>query len=182
MSYQEELQQLFQKTFDHRITHACGGHPYEHGSVLTALVAATRATKILEVGTALGYTTACLAYGNTAAQITTIDQDAEHLKIAQENWKDLKIENRIQIFADKAEAVLPTLSEQYNFIFFDAYAPQVFMLNHFKRLLKKGGVLVTANLYLKDKTGGKYVRELNNSIRWKTGFFADSSLSVKLFD
>jgi len=183
---QKSLQELFQKTADHKITHACGGHPYEYGSVLTALIAATGAQSILEVGTALGYSTICLAEGNPHALIDTIDQDAEHLDMAQKNWQDFQIDKQITAFPDKAEAVLRTLKKSYDFIFFDAYAPQIFMLDHFERLLQKNGVLVTANLYLKDPNGGKYVRRLKNEMKtpfvalWSTGFFADTAISVKL--
>lgn len=203
---QKELEILFNTTCDHKVQHACGGHPYEYGSVLTTLVAATHAKTVLEVGTALGYTAACLAVGSTDALVDTIDQDQTHLNQAMKNWLDLGLEKRITPLYGKAEAVLPTLQTTYDFIFFDAYAPQIFMLNHFERLLKVGGVLVTANLYLKDPTGGKYVRRLkneerkgnvpapsrpgmpssnviemlaSNTVRWTTGFFGDTAISVK---
>ena len=69
---------------------------------------------------------------------------------------------------------------KYDFIFFDAYTPQMKMLLEFERLLKSGGVLVTANLFLRDPMGGKYLEKLNDENEWITGVFADTAISTKV--
>lgn len=174
------LHEIFEKSAIHRSEHKCGGYPYQHGDVLTALVSATKSKKILELGTGLGYTAACLAFGNVVNVVDTIDQDKSHLDTALDNWKSLNIEKQIKTYHGKAEAILPELNAQYDFIFFDGYAPSVKFLIHFERLLKINGTLVTANLYVKDPKGGKYVRALKDRKKWQTGFFADTAISVKI--
>lgn len=175
-----QLPTVFETCQKHRQEHQCGGYPYEYGDVLSSLVAATKPQKILEVGTGLGYTAVCMMSGFGQAFIDTIDQDAEHSLLAKRQWQAAGIEKQITQHIDKAEAVLPTLSGPYDFIFFDAYAPSMKFMIQYERLLKKGGVLMTANLFVKDESGGKYVRELKRKWKWRSGFFADTAISVKL--
>jgi predicted O-methyltransferase YrrM len=165
----------------HRVSHACGGVPYQHGDVLSAIVAVARPLRVLELGTGVGYSAACILNGYDKTLIETIDQDSTHLAIANENWQKLGIAKRVTTHCDKAEVVLPRLSGSYDLIFADGYEPSMKFLLHFERLLKKGGVLLTANLFLKDPQGGRYLRELLKSHRWQTGVFGDTALSVKLF-
>lgn len=172
---------FYQEAQEHRQNHACAGVPYEHGDILTALVAATHAQRILEVGTGIGYSAMCLAYGNEKAIIHTVDKDEFHIALAREAWKRFGIEDRIIVYEGKAEAILPTLEEPYDLIFYDGYVPQNKLLINFGYLLRKGGLLVTANLFLHDPLGGGYVRKLHDEKKWHTGIFADTALSVKLF-
>lgn len=176
----EDIQNLFETCKRHREDHSCGGYPYEYGDVLSSLVAALKPKRILEVGTGLGYTTVCMAYGFENTEIDTIDQDEFHSQLAFDHWEEVGLQTRITQHIDKAEAVLPTLKAPYDFIFFDGYAPSMKFMIQYEKLLKKGGVLMTANLFVKDETGGKYVRELKREWKWKSGFFADTAISVKL--
>jgi hypothetical protein len=52
---------------------------------------------------------------------------------------------------------------------------------HFEKLLRKGGLLISANLFLKDAQGGRYVRHLMQEKKWTTGVFEDTAISVKRF-
>lgn len=93
--------------------------PYDYGDVLKILTKAVRPVRILELGTGVGYSTACFAEADKKVKIDTIDQDGEHLAIAQSKWVELGIEKSITTFCDKAEAILPELHDQYDMIFFD---------------------------------------------------------------
>lgn len=179
---QDILDSIFQTALVHRADHLCGGYPYEHGDVLSVLAAATQSKRILEFGTGLGYTAACLALGNRAAIIDTIDQDDSHIVLATRHWETLGIQSQIIPYHGKAEAILPDLSPEYDLIFFDGYAPSLKFLIHFERLLKTGGLLVTANLFVKDPKGGRYMRALKNTKKWQSGFFADTAISIKRFE
>jgi len=173
------LQDLFEQALVHRAQHACGGYPYEHGKVLGSLVAATKAKKILEFGTGLGYTAICMAKADPAVHIDTVERDTDHIKIAKQNFTKFQVKDQITIHFGKAEAIIPELTETYDFIFFDGYAPSLKFLVHFDRLLKTGGTLVTANLFVKDPKGGKYLRHIQKNKDWQTGVFADTAVSVK---
>jgi predicted O-methyltransferase YrrM len=103
------------------------------------------------------------------------------LEFAQSYWEKFSVKDRITAYHGKAEAILPTLSGPYDFIFFDGYAPSLKFLVHFDRLLKIDGLLVTANLFVKDPKGGKYLRALNRPHKWQTAVFADTAISLKKF-
>ena len=56
---------LREATMAHRAVHGCGAYPYDNGALLGTLAAAANARRVLELGTALGYT--CLLYTSDAA-------------------------------------------------------------------------------------------------------------------
>lgn len=176
-----KLKLLFERSLKHQEEHHCGGHPYQHGDLLRLFVSLIKAKRVLELGTGLGYTAICLAQGLDFAQIDTIDRDELHLSLAEKNWEGFEVRDRIHPLFGKAEEVLPTLRPEYDLIFFDGYTPSMKFLLQFERLLKKDGLLITANMFLRDKTGGKYMRALQRTKRWITAVFSDTAVSVKLF-
>jgi len=178
----DNIKHLFEMTAEHRKKHECGGYPYEHADMLSLLINVSNAKLILELGTALGYTASVMASSREDVHIDTIDQDASHLEVANKNWKDLKLTAQITSHEGKAEAILPELPGTYDLIFFDGHTPSMKFLMQFERLLKKGGLLVTANMFLRDKTGGKYMRALQKPKKWQVGVFADTTVALKLFD
>ncbi len=69
----------------HRARHGCGAYPYDNGPLLAALAAAANARRILELGTALGYTALSFASGAPDATVDTIERDPEHVQLARDN-------------------------------------------------------------------------------------------------
>jgi len=179
---EDELKRLFLYAKKHREEHACGGYPYEHAEILRLFITSTSAKKILELGTGTGYTAAYMASISSDIHIDTIDQDEDHGKIAQSNWEKLGIDQQVRQYLGKAESVLPGLRDIYDLIFFDGYSPSMKFLTHFERLLKKNGILITANMFLKDELGGKYMRALQRSNRYQMGVIEDTTIAIKLFD
>jgi len=176
----DELNNIFVSSLKHRAEHECGGYPYEHADVLAVLVNALNAQRILELGTGLGYTSSVMASSSATSHIDTIDQDSSHMEMAQGNWDELDLSSQITPRLGKAEAILPELSGPYDLIFFDGHVPSLKFLIQFERLLRKGGLLITANMFLRDQTGGKYMRALQKPNQWRLGVFADTALTVKL--
>jgi len=175
------IQDLFSFTVIHQREHGCGGHPYQNGEILIDVIEKYGPHRVLEVGTALGYTSSIMALSRENIFIETIDQDATHLEKARKYWSDLNVSHKIDEHEGKAEEILPTLIDKYDLIFFDGYTPQLKLLDQFEKLLKKDGILVTANLYLSDEKGGRYVSRLKNASQWKTTFIADTAIAQKLF-
>ncbi|MBI5044423.1 MAG: class I SAM-dependent methyltransferase [Candidatus Levybacteria bacterium] len=171
---------VFQECIKHRSSHLCGAYPYASGEILSPLSKAISARKILEVGTGLGYSTLCLLESNPLGEIVTIDQDATHVATAKKIWEQHGYEKQITTYVEKAEDVLSRLSEQFDLIFFDGYVPQMKMLLQFEKLLRKDGILVTTNLFLRDEKGGKYLKALLDRKKWETGIFSDTAISTKL--
>lgn len=176
------LEKVFQQSLNHRKEHECGAYPYESANMLSMLVTLTKSKRILELGTGLGYTAAFLACDNENIHIDTIDRDEGHVELARQNWQELGVTDKITAYIDKAEVILPELAGPYDLIFFDGHTPSMKFLIQFERLLKKGGLLVTANMFLRDKTGGKYMRALQRHNKWQVGVYADTAVALKLFD
>ncbi len=117
-------------------------------NLLKLLLAMNRPKRILEVGTAVGFSALLMEYYNpTACKITTIENYAKRIPIARENFMRAGKENVIELLEGDAAEVMKELTEPYNFIFMDAAKGQyIHFLPEVLRLLAPGGVLVSDNV------------------------------------
>ena len=120
----------------------------EMQTFLKLLLAMKKPARILEVGTAVGFSAILMAeYDPVKAQITTIENYEKRIPIAQENFRRAGKESQITLIAGDAAEVLKTLDESYDFIFMDAAKGQyIHYMPEILRLLKKDGVLVSDNV------------------------------------
>jgi predicted O-methyltransferase YrrM len=155
----------------HRSRHGCRAYPFSEGPLLGVIAGAVRARRILELGTALGYTALWLAHGAPEARVDTVERDPEHVRIARENFAAAGSADRITAHEGDFETVLPTLAPGYDLAFFDGFAPSMAYLAAFRRLLRPGGVLISTNL---DVGRGDAVRAaLAEPEQWLTSFAAE---------
>ena len=71
--------------------------------------------KILEIGTAVGYSAMCFAeFLDKNGIIDTIERDPIRVKEAKENIKNVKIENKINIYEGDAIEILPKLNIHFS--------------------------------------------------------------------
>ncbi len=175
------ISEFYELAIKHQKEHFedCGAMPYAYGSVLTSLVAATKAENILEVGTGIGYSTVCLALGSKSAQIHTIDKNSLHIKLAKEYFKEFGVDKQIRTHTGTAEDTMPTFTQKFDLIFYDGFVPQRKFVLQLYNLLERGGMLISTNLFLAEKSGGKYVKLLKDETIWKTGIIDDTAFSVK---
>lgn len=145
---EDPFAQIQTRTRRHQLQHGCGAYTFEDGAALTELVAEHEPSRILELGTALGYTACCLAAGNSAASVETIEADAEHARLAAAEIERADLSHRIRVHNGTFENVLPKLSEGFDFAFFDGFAPSVSIIRLLHRQLARGGVLVCSNTQL----------------------------------
>lgn len=106
--------------------------------------------RILEVGTAIGYSALRMLEANPAAEIITIEKDEERYQQATENIKKLHKEEQITVLSGDALDILDKLTaekEVFDFIFIDAAKGkyQAFFESA-DQLLAKGGLLITDNV------------------------------------
>ena len=111
----------------------------------------TKPLKILEIGTAVGYSAICfsefLAENGT---IDTIERDAQRVKEAKKNIKEMELEEKINIYVGDAVEILPTLHEQYDMIFIDAAKGKYpFFLAELLRMLAPNGTIFADNILYK---------------------------------
>jgi len=113
-------------------------------NLIIQLLQISKSKKVLEIGTAIGYSSIMMAF-NTDAIITTIERDLEAYERAKENIKKAKLENQINlVFAD---ALNYQTEEEFDFIFIDAAKAQYLkFLEKYKANLKTGGIVVCDNL------------------------------------
>src|SRR6202167_1159239 len=130
----------------HRARHGCGAYPYDNGPFLAAIAAAANARRILELGTALGYTALSFASGAPDATVDTIESDPDHARLARENIVAAAMDHRITVHEGDFATVLPTLDPGYDVAFFDGHTPSPALHRTLRGLLRTGGTLITANL------------------------------------
>ena len=120
----------------------------EMQSFLKFLLAMKKPARILEVGTAVGFSAILMAeYDPVPCQITTIENYEKRISIARENFKRAGKEAQIALLEGDAAEVLKTLEGPYDFIFMDAAKGQyIHFLPEILRLLEKDGVLVSDNV------------------------------------
>lgn len=155
----------------HRARHGCRTYPFSEGPLLGVIAGAVGARRILELGTALGYTALWLAHGAPEARVDTIERDGEHVRIARENFAAAGCAERIIAHQGDFETVLPTLAPGYDLAFFDGFAPSMAYHDWFRKLLRPQGVLVSTNLDV--GRGDEYRAALADPERWLTSFAAE---------
>ncbi len=108
--------------------------------------------RVLEVGTAIGYSAIRMANAG-AEHIDTIEINSDAARVAQENVVRAEADGKIHIIKGDAKEVLPALSGEYDMIFIDAAKGQYSeFFNHCMRMLKKGGLLISDNVLYKGMT------------------------------
>lgn len=117
-------------------------------SFLKLLLSMKQPERILEVGTAIGFSALFMSeYGRAGCQITTIENYEKRIPIARENFRKAGKESSIMLLEGDAIEILKTLQEPYDMIFMDAAKGQyIHFLPDVMRLLKKGGILVSDNV------------------------------------
>ena len=112
------------------------------------LMAMTRPSNILEVGCAVGFSALLMAeYTDPDTKITTIEKFEKRIPVARSNFEKYDKDKKITLLEGDAADILADLSDSYDFIFMDAAKGQYLtFLPDCKRLLKKGGLLVSDNV------------------------------------
>ena len=117
-------------------------------SLLKFLLALMRPDKILEVGTAVGFSALLMSeYGPEHCRITTIEKQEQRIQAARENFRQAGREDRITLLEGDALDILGGLTDSYDMIFMDAAKGQyIHFFPEVLRLLAPGGLLVSDNV------------------------------------
>ena len=120
----------------------------EMQSFLKVLLRIKRPLKVLEVGTAVGFSAILMSeYVPAECKITTIENYEKRIPIARENFRRAGKEHQITLIEGDAFEVLKTLQDSYDFIFMDAAKGQyIAYLPEVMRILTPGGILVSDNV------------------------------------
>ena len=112
--------------------------------VLIELMKAKKPTKILEIGTCVGYSSSIMLL-NSQATIDTIELDEERLNVAKSVWKAQNLEDRVTSYLGDANVILKDVIKDkiYDFVFLDG--PKSRYQEHFNVVfdnVKSGGIIL----------------------------------------
>lgn len=120
----------------------------EMQSLIRTLLVMNKPKRILEVGTAIGFSALFMKeFMPKDGHITTIEKYEKRIPLAKENFRIHDPEGRITLIEGDAADVLQGLAAPFDFIFMDAAKGQyIHFLPEVLRLLETGGVLVSDNV------------------------------------
>ena len=120
----------------------------ESRNLLRVLLKIKKPGRVLEVGTAIGFS--AILMGECLpddSHITTIEKYEKRIPVARENFKRAGMEEKITLIEGDASEVLKELSGPFDFIFMDAAKGQyIHFFPEVMRLLRSGGILVSDNV------------------------------------
>ena len=120
----------------------------EMQSFLKLILAIKKPMRILEVGTAVGFSAVLMAeYGPKDCEIVTIENYDKRIPIAKANFERAGKEKQITLLEGDAAEVMPTIDEPFDLIFMDAAKGQyINFMPEVMRLLKEDGLLISDNV------------------------------------
>jgi predicted O-methyltransferase YrrM len=136
--------------------------------------------KILEIGTAIGYSAICMCGVSDDIEVTTIERDEPRYLEAVLNVEQAELEDRIHlIFQDALEV---ELDDMFDLIFIDAAKAQnIKFFERFEKNLKQGGTFITDNMDFhgmvqvdEDKIESRNVRQLVHKVKNYIAFLQEN--------
>lgn len=120
----------------------------EMGNLLKVLLALKMPHNILEVGTAVGYSSILMSENMPQdCHITTVENYDKRIPVARQNFKRAGKEDKITLIEGDALEVLQDMAGSFDFIFMDAAKGQyINYYPHVYRLLSDGGLLISDNV------------------------------------
>ena len=113
---------------------------------LTTFIIKYQIKNILEVGTAIGYSSIMMTLCGPNIKVTTIERDEQRYLEAIKNIKKLNLEDRISLIFN--DALKTKIEGKYDLIFIDAAKAQnIKFFELFERNLNDGGFIITDNMY-----------------------------------
>ncbi|MBP3421876.1 MAG: O-methyltransferase [Lachnospiraceae bacterium] len=120
----------------------------EMQSFMRTLLIMNKPKRILEVGTAIGFSALFMSeFMPEGGHITTIEKYEKRIPLAKENFRKNGKEASITLLEGDATEILKELQEPFDFIFMDAAKGQyIHFLPDVLRLLNPGGILLSDNV------------------------------------
>lgn len=126
----------------------------ETAAFLAQIIKLAKPKKILEIGTAIGYS-AQIMLRNSEAQLYTVEVEEKRIEIAKKFFEKSGVLDRVTVFCGDAGEIVPMLTGEYDFIFMDGPKTRyIEYLPYLDRLLKKDGILLCDNVLFNGMLSG----------------------------
>ncbi len=160
----------------------------EAAEILCHIAAEAKPQRILEIGTAIGYSALLLADSSKSAAIVTLEIDDDRIKTAEQFINKSPYKNSITIIKGDAGETLKKLHGEFDFVFIDAAKGHyVKYLKAVLPMLAAGGIIAADNVLFRGYVEGKletprryktivkrlreYIREVNNNMQFSTKIY-----------
>lgn len=128
----------------------------EVAKFLEVMVTIKKPARILELGTAIGYSAMLMKECSPESHIITMERDPVMVKLACENFKKYGFEDSIEILEGDCLELMEGLQGSYDFIFLDAGKGHYnHLLPHLLRVLSKEGIIVADNVLFRGMVASK---------------------------
>ncbi len=126
----------------------------ETASFLAQIIRLAKPKKILEIGTAIGYS-AQIMLRNSDAQLYTVEVEEKRIEVAKKFFEKAGLNDRVTVFLGDAGEIVPMLTGEYDFIFMDGPKTRyIEYLPYLDKLLKKDGILLCDNVLFNGMLSG----------------------------
>lgn len=144
----------------------------ESVAFLSQILRVYKPKKILEIGTAIGYSGSVMLK-ESQAKLITIDMNEELVNIAKENFIKNGFADRVKIFCGDACEIIPIMEGEFDFIFVDGPKTRyIDFYPYLKKMLKKDGILLCDNILFNGMvTGEQQIGKNKNTIVEKLDLF-----------
>ena len=130
-------------------------HP-EVKQLLSVIIKSKKIESILEVGTAIGYSSIAFCKAMRKGKVTTVEINEDMKNLATENIKRAEYENNIDIILGDANEAIKDITGKYDCIFLDgAKGHYVHLLEDCLNLLNPGGLLISDNVLFRGMIASK---------------------------
>jgi predicted O-methyltransferase YrrM len=129
----------------------------EVGKFLELMINIKKPVKILELGTAIGYSAILMHIsGNCSNNITTIERNNDMVNLARQNINKYGYSDKIEVLEGDCIEILEKLHDKYDLIFMDAGKGHYnHFLPHCLRLLRNDGMIIADNVLFKGMVASK---------------------------
>ena len=143
----QELEKIKQKALDDHIPIIMD----DTLEVIEKYLKEEKPRRILEIGTAVGYSAICFTeFLAENGIIDTIERDEQRIEEAKVNIKRAEVEEKIHIYEGDAVEILPLINEKYDAVFIDAAKGKYpFFLKESLRMIKPNGIIFADNILYK---------------------------------
>lgn len=145
--------------------------------------------RILEIGTAIGYSGTIMLQCQPQAQLNTIEYNATFAAQAKVNFEHFGVAKRANIFFGDARDIVPSLTGKYQFIFMDGPKGQYeYFLPYVLDVLDEGGVLMCDNVLYhglvnnQPEPGHKHVTIARNMASFLSKLMENKLLETQLYE